>query len=712
MNEELSLTAQIAILALQLGVIIFAARFCGDLAKKLKVPSVLGELIAGIIIGPYLLGSIGIDFHGFHNGLFPLIPGASVPVSPILYGIATLGSIVLLFMSGLETDLRMFFKYSVVGSVVGIGGVIFSFVFGDVIGMIALKAAFMDPRCLFLGILCTATSVGITARILSEKKSIDSPEGVTILAAAVIDDVLGIICLAIVMGIVTVSISAGGGQVNWAGIGWIAVKSFGIWLGATLLGLVLAHKIAAFLKLFKSPAVFSILSLGLALLLAGAFEQAGLAMIIGAYIMGLSLSKTDISFSIQSTLHPIYNLLVPVFFVVMGMLVDVRVLANGEVLTLGLIYSVMAVLAKVIGCALPAYFMNFNLLGALRIGAGMIPRGEVALIIGGIGATTMMTFADGTRGPILDPKLFGVGIIMTLITTLVAPPLLSAMLGLKGKGVKKEVKDTSTVHTVFTLPSETVADFVIRGVMENFRREGFQHSALDKEAGIIHLRRNEMVFSMTFNDSQIAFESNPHEVLPIKSIMYETFVELHQCLNKLKELSRPEDIQKELFNGSVMEEKDIGKYIIPVERVILSDCITTDLKGTTKEEVVRELVDLLDRNKRLTDREKCIADVLERENVVSTGIPGGLAFPHGRTDGVDELVCAVGIKKEGLDFGAPDKSSAQIIVLTLCPKSSNAPYLQFMSQVAVVLNDKKNTEIIRSAVDAADIRKIMIAHKA
>lgn len=711
MNEELSLTAQIAILALQLGVIIFAARFCGDLAKKLKVPSVLGELIAGIIIGPYLLGSIGINLHGFHHGLFPLIPGASVPVSPILYGIATLGSIVLLFMSGLETDLRMFFKYSVVGSVVGIGGVIFSFVFGDIIGMIALKAAFMDPRCLFLGILCTATSVGITARILSEKKSIDSPEGVTILAAAVIDDVLGIICLAIVMGIVTVSASAGG-QVNWAGIGWIAVKSFGIWLGATLLGLVLAHKIAAFLKWFKSSAIFSILSLGLALLLAGAFEQAGLAMIIGAYIMGLSLSKTDISFSIQSTLHPIYNFLVPVFFVVMGMLVDIRVLANGEVLTLGLIYSVIAVLAKVIGCALPAYFMNFNLLGSLRIGAGMIPRGEVALIIGGIGATTMMTFADGTKGPILDPKLFGVGIIMTLITTLVAPPLLSVILGIRKKGVKKEVKDSTTVHTVFNLPSEAVADFVLRGVMENFRREGFRHSAIDKEAGIIHLRRNAMVFTMTFNDSQIVFESNPHEVFPIKTVMYETFVELHQSLNKLKELSRPEDIQKELFNGPAIEEKDIGKYILPVERVILSDCITTDLKGNTKEEVIRELVDLLDKNKRLTNREKCVADVIERENTISTGFPGGLALPHGRTDGVNELVCAVGIKKDGLDFGSPDKSKAHIIVLTLCPKNSNDPYLQFMSQVAVVLNDKKNIEIIRSASGAADIRKIMIAHKA
>ena len=709
MNESLSLTAQIAILTLQLGVILFAARFFGDLAKKLKVPSVLGELVAGIVIGPYLLGGIGFDMHGFHNGLFPLLEGASVPVSTPLYAIATLGSIVLLFMSGLETDLRMFFKYSVVGSVVGLGGVIFSFVFGDVIGMVALKASFMDPRCLFLGILCTATSVGITARILSEKKSIDSPEGVTILAAAVIDDVLGIICLAIVMGIVTVSASAGG-HVDWAGIGWIAFKSFGIWLGVTLLGLVLAHKIAAFLKWFKSAATFSILALGLALLLAGLFEQAGLAMIIGAYIMGLSLSKTDISFSIQSNLHPVYNFLVPVFFVVMGMLVDVRVMADTEVLTLGLIYSAVAVLAKILGCALPAYFMNFNMLGALRIGTGMIPRGEVALIIGGIGVTTMMTL-NGQKVPILDSRLFGVGIIMTLITTLVAPPLLNIMLSRKGKGVKQEVKDTSTVHTAFSFPSEVVADFVLQGVMENFRREGFRHSALDKEAGIIHLRRNDMVFAMTVHDCQIVFDSNPDEVFLIKAVMYETFVELHQCLNKLKELSRPEEIRKQLFDGKRLDENDIGKYVIPIERIILSDCIVTELTATTKEGVIEELIDVLDRNKRLADRAKCLSAVLERENTVSTCLPGGLALPHGRTDGVYDLACAIGIKKEGYAFDAPDKEVTKIIILSLCPKDSNEPFLQFMSQVAAVLNSKENIADILKASSAGEIRKIMIARK-
>ena len=397
-------------------------------------------------------------------------------------------------MSGLETDLRMFFRYSVVGTMVGIGGVIFSFLFGSGIGIWAIQCfqhetvSIMDPRCLFLGILCTATSVGITARILSEKKKIGTPEGVTILAAAVIDDVLGIICLAIVLGIVSAG-GAAGGEINWGHIGLISIKCVGIWLGATIVGLFLARYVAKFLKIFKSPAVFATLALGIALIVSGLFEQAGLAMIIGAYVVGLSLSKTDISFAIQNTLHPLYNFFVPIFFVIMGMLVDIRVFADMNVLKVGLVYSLLAVLAKVIGCALPSLFMNFNFLGAIRIGAGMVPRGEVALIIAGIGAGMMMQI-DGKVQPILNSQFFGVAIIMTLATTVVAPPLLTILLGIGGKGVKKEGKVENTIHTSFNFPSETICDFVYKRLCESLENEGYMLSSLDKESGMLQIRRD------------------------------------------------------------------------------------------------------------------------------------------------------------------------------------------------------------------------------
>ena len=169
----------------------------------------------------------------------------------------------------------------------------------------------MDPLTLFLGVLSIATSVGITARILSEQRKMDSPEGVTILAAAVIDDVLGIIILAIILGIVSVLTGDNGeSHVDWGAIGSIAVKAVSVWIGFTAIGLIFASKISAFIKLFKDKINIAIAGLALALIFAGIFESAGLALIIGAYVLGLSLSKTDVSFVIQEAIHPIAEFII------------------------------------------------------------------------------------------------------------------------------------------------------------------------------------------------------------------------------------------------------------------------------------------------------------------------------------------------------------------------------------------------------------------
>ena len=266
--SEGSVTEVMAELVFQIGIILFAVRLGGGLVKKIGIPSVLGELLAGVAIGPYALG--GIPVPGFFpHGIFPLHEGA-LAVSPELYSFATVASIILLFASGLETDIGLFLRYSVAGGIVGLGGVAFSFILGDMVGMFLLHTNFMDPTALFLGILSTATSVGITARILSDQKKMDSPEGVTILAAAVFDDVLGIIMLAVVLGIVAVINGSGGTtSLDLAAIGGIAGRAFGIWLGFTALGLFFSKKIAGFLKIFKHSYDFSVCALGIALILAG-----------------------------------------------------------------------------------------------------------------------------------------------------------------------------------------------------------------------------------------------------------------------------------------------------------------------------------------------------------------------------------------------------------------------------------------------------------
>ena len=718
LNFHLSVVQQIAILALQLGVIIFAAKFCGDLAKKLKMPSVLGELCAGIIIGPYVLGGIGIPLHGLENGLFAIssvvtvegIEGTKAILEGItfqqyhssLYAIATIGSILLLFMSGLETDLRMFFRYSLVGTVVGIGGVIFSYGLGAAIGVYLMGLTWMHPVSMFLGILCTATSVGITARILSEKKKVDTPEGVTILAAAVIDDVLGIICLAVVLGIVGASSS--GGAIDWAQIGIISAKCVGFWLVATAVGLLLARYIAKFLKIFRSPIIFASLSFGLALILAGIFEQNGLAMIIGAYVMGLSLSKTDISFAIQTALEPLAAFFVPVFFVVMGMLVDIRVFADSEVLKLGVIYSLVAIGAKVIGCALPSLFMNFRMIGALRIGCGMIPRGEVALIIAGIGMSTMYMGA-----PILDEKIFGVAIIMTLATTLFAPPLLSFTLCVGGKGTRKEEKDMSVVHTSFPFPSIMVTDFVLRRLIENLESEGYMLSHLDKDSGVLQIRKDSLSFALTKSPKEFVFESNPDEVPFIRAIMFETIVALHQDLEGLKKLANPEEIRKDYFDPSaeVFAPENSKQIRTMIEKGLNTKSIIMDLKANTKEAVIKEMICRLAGNGLLLDKDLCEKDVMEREAIVSTCFQNGIALPHGRTDGVKELVAAVGINRNGYNFDAIDGKPSKIFVMCLSPKNSDGPHIEFVATVGSVLAKQENIDGILAAETPEEVFAIL-----
>ena len=404
-----NITHMMMLLVIQLAVIIIVAKIGGYLAQRfLKMPSVLGELISGMIIGPYALGAKIVlpDF----GPLF--VEHAGFAASAELYGIATLASIILLFLAGLETDLAAFLRYSVVGSVVGLGGLLSAFVIGDLVAVIWPGNginSFMDPAALFLGVISVATSVGITARILAEKRKMASPEGVTILAGAVFDDVFGIVALAIVMGMAKVSMGEG---VAWGPICIIALKAIGFFVIVTALGLTFARKITAAIKRFKSKEIIVAICFGLAMLLAGLAEMAGLAMIIGAYIMGLALSRTDLAHEIEEHLEGVYTILVPIFFCVMGMMVDFS--AMKPVLAFGAVYSLLAVFSKVFGCGLPAWAMRFNVRGSLRIGLGMLPRGEVALIVAGIG------LAAG----IIDQGIFGVAIMMTVITTMLAPPLL------------------------------------------------------------------------------------------------------------------------------------------------------------------------------------------------------------------------------------------------------------------------------------------------
>ncbi|MBF8267150.1 MAG: cation:proton antiporter [Dehalococcoidia bacterium] len=421
---EQDFTELVTRLVFQLAIILVAAKLGGEVCERyLKVPPVLGELVAGIIIGPFALG--GLSFLGleslFEKASKAVEASGGIPVSLELFSLSQIAAVVLLFAAGLETNLKQFLRYAGPASLVAVGGVALPFAFGMGATLLfkpgGLSGDALLYSALFMGAVMSATSVGITARVLSEKHKLDTPEGVTILAAAVIDDVLGILVLTVVVGMATP-----GEQVSASGVALIGGKALGFWLALVGGGILVSRYISRVVGSFRVSGARVALALAIAFLCAALAESFGLAMIIGAYSIGLALSGTPLARQLEEPITAVYHALVPIFFVVMGMMVDVT--AMGGVVFFGTVITALAVVSKVVGCGIPALATGFNRIGAWRIGIGMLPRGEVALIVAGIGLS---------RG-VIETDLFGVSIMMTIATTLIAPIIMVSAFGKGGAG--------------------------------------------------------------------------------------------------------------------------------------------------------------------------------------------------------------------------------------------------------------------------------------
>ncbi len=540
MHDGASLTHLMTVLVLQLAVIILVAKTFGFLTTRyLKQPSVLGELIAGMVIGPFALGAIPLPFL---DGvpLFAIPQGADLPVSPELYGFATVASIVLLFLSGLETDLKTFLKFAGKGSIVGLGGVVATFLLGagSAVFFIPYVDSIMNPTALFMGIIATATSVGITARILSERRKLSSPEGVTILSAAVLDDVLGIVLLAVVVGLVR-SGGGTGGAVDWGLIGRIALKAFGFWIGSTVIGIILAPRITKGLKGLKDMGTLAMIAFGLALLLAGLSELAGLAMIIGAYVMGLALSSTDVAEDIRHRLDGVYNFIVPIFFCVMGMLVDFSTLP--KVLVYGLVYTIIGIIGKIVGCGIPALVSGFNGKGALRIGIGMLPRGEVTLIMAGLGLSS----------GVIDPGLFGVAVMSMFISSLVAPAALVKVFK-GGSGFKKslDVGDKDDIKTIsFEMPSVSLADFVLTRLLTAFRQADFFPRHIGHGKPVYAIQKDEVHLTLSRDGTTITSSVPPDQETFVRLLLTEELLSLKELFRSVEKVAGSDEMERDMLAG-------------------------------------------------------------------------------------------------------------------------------------------------------------------
>lgn len=386
-----------AVTFLWIAILLLAAKF-SSLIERFGQPAVLGELLAGVVIGN--LGLIGL--HMFEP----------ITHDPIITFLAELGVVILLFQIGLESNIK---KLSAVGwraFLVAIVGVVVPFVLGTYIAGPWLLPGQSFNAYLFLGAALTATSVGITARVFRDLKKLDTPEAQIVLGAAVIDDVMGLIILAIVSAIVAI------GAVSFGTIGAIAGKALIFLVGSILVGHFLApHLGRLFSRVHGGTGMKLTLALSFGLIFAWLAGTIGLAPIVGAFAAGLVLDPVHFRFfkaerHIEDLVEPLGHFFVPIFFIVTGMGVSLATLTNPPILLVALGITVVAVLGKIVS-GLVAGNVRKSL-----IGWGMVPRGEVGLIFASIGLSLGVVTND----------IYSIIVIMVILTTLITPIILTWLL--------------------------------------------------------------------------------------------------------------------------------------------------------------------------------------------------------------------------------------------------------------------------------------------
>jgi Kef-type K+ transport system membrane component KefB len=402
----------ISTLLVALIALLLAAKLGGALAETLGQPAVLGELLAGVLVGALpLLGVGGLAF---------------VRTDTTVEALANLGVILLLFEVGLSTRLADLLKVGLSALLVAAIGVIVPMLLGYLVGRWLLPDRHWFAA-LFLGATLCATSVGITARVLTDLGRVQTSEGQIILGAAVIDDVMGLIVLAVMAGL------AGGGAAEGSvavSAGLVTLKAVVFIVGALVAGRAAAPRLFRLASGLRGKGVVFTSALVTCFVLAWAAELVGLAPIVGAFAAGLVLEGVPFKEllkegdSLENLLMPLSALLVPLFFVHMGTQVKLEELAGGS-LVLALALTVVAILGKQ-ACALAVVTPGTD---RLAVGLGMIPRGEVGLIFAGMGLTLRI---DGQ--PLLGSGEFAAVVAMVLLTTVLTPPLLRWRLGAPDPG--------------------------------------------------------------------------------------------------------------------------------------------------------------------------------------------------------------------------------------------------------------------------------------
>ncbi len=370
-------------LLLELFVIFVCAKVFGEIFEQLGLPAVVGEILAGVVLGPYAMKFVN--------------PGATT------LSIAELGAIFLLFTVGLETSPKELIRVGRTSLGVGLAGVLAPFLLG--FGYLRLVRGDPTHEAIFVGAAMVATSVGITARVMGDLRVLHTRVASIILGAAVADDILGMIVLAVVAGLGS---NAG---VQWVQLVVLLVEAVAFTVFMVFFASKVIHRMRPGVERLSTQNAPLILALALCLGLSVASERIGMAAIIGAFFAGLAFAEYSVEWKLAPRINAITEFLAPFFFFTMGARLDLRIF-NREVIVACVVVTVLALIGKVVACGLPVLREGWS--SALKVGVGMTPRGEVALIVALVGLQMKM----------VSQPAYAIVIFMTGATTLIAPPVL------------------------------------------------------------------------------------------------------------------------------------------------------------------------------------------------------------------------------------------------------------------------------------------------
>ena len=369
-------------LLLELFAIFVTAKVCGEIFERLRLPAVLGEILAGVGLGPYALGWV-------------------VP-SDTIHSVAEVGAIFVLFSAGLQTSPKDLIRVGRKSLMVALGGVILPFILGFV--YMKLRGD-RSTEAIFVGAAMVATSVGITARVLADLHVLATRTAKIILGAAVFDDILGMVLLAIVAGL------ASPHGLEWLHLGVLIAEAAAFALFMIFVAPRIVDRIQPGVERLSNENAGLVLALAICLFLSWLAAKIGMAAIIGAFFAGLMFSDYSPEWDLTPRVAGITEFLAPFFFFTIGSRLNIQ-LFTGNVLVAAVVVTILAIVSKAVGCGLP--LRGEDWITRLRVGIGMVPRGEVALIVALV----------GLQSGIVTQPTYAIVVFMTAVTTLIAPPML------------------------------------------------------------------------------------------------------------------------------------------------------------------------------------------------------------------------------------------------------------------------------------------------